>query len=49
MSKLAIVIPSRNEEYLTRTVDGIFSAARGPVAVWVVIDGGNGRMAGPNR
>ena len=40
MSKLAVVIPSRNEVHLTKTVDGIFSATRGPVSVWAVIDGG---------
>ncbi len=40
MSKLSIVIPSRNEQYLTKTVGGIFANARGDLDVWVIIDGG---------
>ena len=41
MPKLSIVIPSRNEKYLTKTVEGIFSAARGDVEIWAVLDGGD--------
>lgn len=39
MSKLSIVIPSRNERFLSQTVDDIFSKARGDFEVIVVLDG----------
>lgn len=41
MPKLSIVIPSRNEKYLTKTIVGIFENARGDVEVFAVLDGGD--------
>ena len=39
MSKLSIVIPSRNEQFLSHTVDDIFSKAREEIEVIVVLEG----------
>lgn len=39
MSKLSIVIPSRNEEYLNHTVKNILERAKGEIEVIVVLDG----------
>lgn len=38
MSKLSIVIPSRNEMFLSKTVDDIFNKARGSFEIIVVLD-----------
>ena len=38
-SKVSIVIPSRNEEFLAKTVDDIFAKATGEIEVIVVLDG----------
>lgn len=38
--RVSIVIPSRNERYLTKTVAGLLSAARGDVEILVMLDGG---------
>jgi glycosyltransferase involved in cell wall biosynthesis len=38
MSKVSIVIPSRNEMFLAKTVDDIFTKARGDFEVIVVLD-----------
>ena len=39
MSKTSIVIPSRNEKFLARTVDDIFAKAAGEIEVIVMLDG----------
>ena len=39
MSKVSIIIPSRNEEYLSRTVDEVFNKATGEMEVIVILDG----------
>ncbi|MBW2562132.1 MAG: glycosyltransferase [Deltaproteobacteria bacterium] len=39
MDKVSVVIPARNEPYLARTVDDLFSKAQGPIEVIVVLDG----------
>ena len=39
MSKLSIVIPSRNEQFLSQTVDDVFSKAREEIEVIVVLEG----------
>jgi glycosyltransferase involved in cell wall biosynthesis len=39
MSKISVIIPSRNEKYLCKTVDGVFAKAKGEVEVIAVIDG----------
>jgi len=38
MSKVSIIIPSRNEQFLSNTVDDIFKNARGDFEVIVVLD-----------
>lgn len=38
MAKLSIIIPSRNEEFLEKTVDDIFNKARGEFEVIVICD-----------
>ena len=38
MSKVSIIIPSRNEQYLAKTVDDIFEKARGDFEVIVILD-----------
>ena len=39
MSKTSIIIPSRNERYLSKTVDDVFAKATGEIEVIVVLDG----------
>ena len=39
MSKVSIIIPSRNEKYLSKTIDDIFAKATGDFEVIVVLDG----------
>jgi len=39
VAKLSVVIPSRNEPYLNRTIDDIFANARGEIEVVVALDG----------
>jgi glycosyltransferase involved in cell wall biosynthesis len=39
MAKVSIVIPSRNERLLAKTVDDIFAKATGEIEVIVVLDG----------
>jgi glycosyltransferase involved in cell wall biosynthesis len=39
MAKVSIIIPSRNERYLTNTVDDIFNKATGDIEVIVILDG----------
>jgi glycosyltransferase involved in cell wall biosynthesis len=39
MSRLSILVPSRNERYLTQTVNDIFAKARGDIEVIVILDG----------
>jgi len=39
VSKLSVVIPSRNEPYLARTIQSIFDNARGEIEVVVHLDG----------
>src|SRR3989304_5908899 len=39
MSKLSVIIPSRNEQYLQRTIDDVFSKAIGEVEVIAILDG----------
>jgi glycosyltransferase involved in cell wall biosynthesis len=38
MTKLSIIIPSRNEPHLTATIDNIFAQARGEVEVVAIIE-----------
>ena len=38
MAKLSIIVPSRNEEFLEKTVDDIFNKARGDFEVIVICD-----------
>lgn len=40
MTDLSVIIPSRNEEFLTETVDDVLSNARGDTEVIVICDGG---------
>ncbi len=40
MSKLSIIIPSRNEQFLLKTVNDIFAKAKGEIEICVVLDGG---------
>lgn len=39
MAKVSIIIPSRNEKCLVKTVDEVFSKATGEIEVIVVLDG----------
>jgi len=39
MAKVSVLIPSRNEKYLTKTVEGIFAEATGDIEVIIVLDG----------
>jgi len=39
MTKLSIIIPSRNERFLSQTIDDIFNKATGDVQVIAVLDG----------
>src|SRR3972149_8272953 len=39
MAKVSVLIPSRNEKYLTKTVDGIFAKATGNIEVIIVLEG----------
>jgi len=39
MSKVSIIIPSRNEKYLSKTVDDIFAKAAEEIEIIVVLDG----------
>jgi len=39
MAKVSIIVPSRNEEWLTKTVDDLFNKATGEIEVIVVLDG----------
>jgi len=39
MSKVSIIIPSRNEKYLSKTVDDVFAKATGEIEVIVILDG----------
>lgn len=39
MSKISVIIPSRNERYLRRTVEDLLSHAAGPIEVLAVVDG----------
>lgn len=41
MPKTAIIIPARNETYLTQTIEDIFENATGDIVVTAVIDGGS--------
>ena len=40
MAKLSVIIPSRQEQYLSQTVDDIFNKAAGEIEVIVVCDEG---------
>src|SRR3972149_437337 len=35
---LSVIIPSRNEQYLTKTVDDLFAKATGEIEVIVILD-----------
>jgi glycosyltransferase involved in cell wall biosynthesis len=39
MSKVSVVIPSRNEVYLNKTIDDLFAKAEGEIEVIAVLDG----------
>lgn len=39
MAKVSIIIPSRNERYLRRTVEDLLAKATGPIEVLAVVDG----------
>jgi glycosyltransferase involved in cell wall biosynthesis len=39
VSKLSVVIPSRNEQFLPHTIDDIFAKAKGDVQVIAILDG----------
>lgn len=39
MAKVSVIIPSRNEKYLDRTVDDVFAKAAGEIEVLVMLDG----------
>lgn len=39
MSRVSVIVPSRNEKYLSRMVDGVFASAAGDIEVIVVVDG----------
>ena len=39
MSKISVIIPGRNERYMSRTVDEVFAKATGEVEIIVVLDG----------
>lgn len=39
MSKVSVIIPARNEKYLDKTVEDLFSKARGEIEVVVTVDG----------
>src|SRR3990172_2069079 len=39
MSKLSVIIPARNEQYLNRTVEDLFAKAAGEIEVIAVLDG----------
>jgi len=38
---VAIIIPSRNEQYLMKTVADLFENALGKIEIWIVLDGWN--------
>lgn len=39
MPRVSVIIPARNEPYLTKTVDDVFSKARGDIEVIVALEG----------
>ena len=39
MDKLSIIIPARNEQFLSNTINDIFSKSQGPIEIIVVLDG----------
>jgi glycosyltransferase involved in cell wall biosynthesis len=39
MSKLSVLLPSRNEQFLQRTVDDLFAKSTGDIEVIIVLDG----------
>jgi len=39
MDKVSIIVPARNERYLSKTVDDLFAKAKGEIEVIVVVDG----------
>ena len=39
MTKVSVIIPARNEKYLAKTIEEVFSKAAGPVEAIVVLDG----------
>lgn len=39
MAKLSVLIPSRNERFLQKTIDDVFAKARGEIEVIAVLDG----------
>ena len=39
MAKVSIIIPSRNEPYLQRTINSLFERARGDIEIIVILDG----------
>lgn len=39
MSRVSVIIPSRNEQYLAATIDDVFAKARGDIEVVAVLDG----------
>lgn len=39
MSKLTVIIPSRNEKYTARTVEDILEKATGKIEIYVILDG----------
>ena len=41
MQKVSVIIPSRNEQYLTKTVHDLFAKKHGDIEVIAVIDGGD--------
>lgn len=39
MPRTAVIIPARNEPYLTKTVDDVFTKARGEIRVYAILEG----------
>lgn len=49
MSKVSVLIPARNEQFLSKTVDDIFAKAAGEIEVIAVLDGAWGGMPNVER
>jgi len=39
MSKVSVIVPARNEKYLSKTIDDLFEKATGEIEVIVILDG----------